>query len=731
MAPGAGVMAGTSPAPATRRGEQEIPDRRFNPEQREAVLERRGRLLVLAGAGSGKTSVIIEKIRYLVLVDGVSPRNILAITFTNKAANEMKRRLADCEISGAWVSTFHAMCTRILRSEASHLGLSEQFNIYDEEDQLSVVKAVLRELNLDPKEFLPKDNAAYISRLKSEGLGPEHAAAGAAGFREQRMADVFARYEKALRTNQALDFDDLLLKALELFEKHPAVRAAYQERFRHVLVDEYQDTNRIQGRLTRHVAGGAEGLTVVGDPDQSIYSWRGADINNILNFPDEFAPARRINLERNYRSTRRILDLSNQLIVKNVKRFDKKLVTDKEAGPMPLLHFVEDPHTEAAAIASVIERLGKEGRALGKVAVFYRTNAQSRSIEEELRGRGIAYEIVGNVSFFARTEIKDLVSYLRFIHNPKDGVSLMRIINKPARGISETTKEHILRRAEERGTCCWLAMLEAEALTGLPPRAKESVDRFCKLMASLFADAFSSPDRLVDRLVETTGLLEAYRGKGGDEEDRAENIQEFMNMVGQFCEEHHGATLSQFLENVALTGERKEQVGEGNEGERVMLMTLHAAKGLEFDTVFLAGLEEGLLPHQRNLDGPGLEEERRLCYVGITRAERELHLYCSQLRHTGAKLNVVDPSRFLAEMQGPNLIIERVGSKRRAARPADAERELGPLKRGLPVRHEEYGKGVVLSVDDIGTEEPTARVYFKNGGEMSFPVQGSGLKPLG
>ena len=706
----------------------------LNEFQKEAVKNTEGHLLLVAGAGSGKTRVITEKIKFLVNVKEVKPYHILAITFTNKAAGEMRERLTDMGVEGAWISTFHSMCSRILRKEAQHLGFDENFSIYDTEDQVSVIRSCLKEYELDPGEWQPRQILAKISHFKNNGIDVERAENLSVHYKERYMAKLYARYETILRTNQAMDFDDLLLKTDYLFETHSMVKEKYQERFQFILVDEYQDTNHTQYALIRHLSGKSKGVTVTGDPDQSIYSWRGADIHNILNFEKDFKGARVIKLEDNYRSTNHILELSNQVIRHNTQRYPKDLKTTKEGGVMPILHYMNDAEDEARSIALSIAKKRAEGQNLNEVAVFYRTNAQSRSLEEGLNAYQIPYVIIGGVNFFERMEVKDLIAYLRFIHNPVDSISLMRIVNRPARGISETTKEKIRNYAEDNGMSCWNAMMSEEFIASLPKRAGDCVKMFNEMSADFFELSFSSPDILVERLIDDARIIQNYKNKKtGEEEDRIENIREFVSFVNEFCEKGGNVGLSQLLENIALVTEKRSDDKEGT--PMVTLMTLHAAKGLEFPLVYFAGLDEGLLPHQRSLDSAttvALEEERRLCYVGITRAMEELHLYTAKQRYQYNKTKVYKESRFVSEMMGAHIAMERGGAVKKpkgmsflketpqgyAFKPMEGQR----VRKGQAIKHVKHGKGVVLGVDGSGASEK-AKVFFDKAGQRMVMLE--------
>lgn len=706
----------------------------LNSSQKSAVEHIQGPLLVVAGAGSGKTRVIVEKIKYLVEL-GIKPFNILAITFTNKAANEMRERIAIYGVEGAWICTFHSMCVRILRKEAHHLGLSEQFSIFDTDDQNSVLRSVLKELELDPAEWKLSQLLSKISSFKNANVSAEQAETEARHYRDRIVARIYAMYEKSLSTNQALDFDDLLIKTLGLFQSHQSVLELYQQKFKYLLVDEYQDTNQIQYQLILALSKNIQGMTLTGDPDQSIYSWRGADINNILNFQKDFPGADIIKMEDNYRSTRHILELSNQLVRHNTERYPKDLKTANEDGPLPHLHCVYSAEEESESIAQLIAEKRAAGYPLKNIAIFYRTNAQSRSIEEGLRLKNIPYIIIGGVKFFDRMEVKDLIAYLRFIHNPADSISLMRIVNKPSRGISESTKAKIRTYADDNGLSCWESMIADPFLKSIPKRAADSVRHFNQLIADYFELSFSSPDILLEKILDTTKIIDSYKKKNGEvEEDRIENIQEFMSYVREFCQQQSSVTLSTLLEQISLVNDKKE--GNEENDNIVTLMTLHAAKGLEFPVVYFAGLDEGLLPHQRSIDmahTSAIEEERRLCYVGITRAQEELHLFNAKERFTFKGPKIFKSSRFISEMQGEHMMTSKRGQ---VIKPNDSifktkrsSTDKSKLRKGEAVRHAKYGKGVILKLEGRGASEK-AKIYFDKHGEKNILLQFEPIEAL-
>lgn len=701
----------------------------LNASQRAAVDHTVGPLLVVAGAGSGKTRVIVEKISHLV-EKGMKPFQILAITFTNKAANEMRERIVVNNIDGVWVCTFHSLCVRILRKEANHLGLSEQFSIFDTDDQTSVIRAVLKEKELDPSEWKPNQILSRISQCKNSGITPDKVCEENDHYRDRIFAQVFQEYEKALMTNQAVDFDDLLIKVIELFQKHKNVLESYQDRFKYILVDEYQDTNTIQYNLISMLSVKTQGMMLTGDPDQSIYSWRGADINNILNFQKDFPGADIIKMEENYRSLKHILELSNQLIRHNTQRYPKDLKSHREFGEIPLLHTLASADEEADTVGQMIIQKRSEGYKLSDIAVFYRTNAQSRSLEEGLRRYDIPYIIIGGVRFFERMEIKDLIAYLRFIHNPSDSISLMRIVNKPSRGISETTKSKIRAYADDNGISCWESMITDSFLKSLTKRAAESVIKFNEMMADFFEHAFSSPDVLIEKVVTETDLIKSYTKKNGEvEEERIENIREFISYVKEFCDKTPGAMLSSLMEQIALVNDKKEGAEEGE--DVVTLMTLHASKGLEFPLVFFVGLDENILPHKRSVDegdDTAIEEERRLCYVGITRAQKEIHIFNVRERFTFKGPEVFNPSRFLSEMAGDHMAHSKRGTILKPKKQTSFQKYMESrgsdkgIRKGGTVKHKKYGKGIVLELQGRGASAK-AKVYFNKAGEKDIMLE--------
>lgn len=625
---------------------------KLNPEQRAAVEQTQGPLLVLAGAGSGKTRVLTCRIAHLI-ESGVPAWKILAITFTNKAAREMVERVD--ALSGesgrdAWVSTFHSCCARILRRDIEKLGYKREFAIYDEDDRMTVIRGVAKSLELSDKEFPPKAIKATISDAKNRMLTPREWLKDAGdNFRNRKLCEAYEKYEIALRGNNALDFDDLLIKTLELLSEHPPVLQYYQDRFDYVLVDEYQDTNIAQYQFVRLMAGGKRNLCVVGDDDQSIYGWRGADIRNILEFEKDFPDCKVIKLEQNYRSTANILDAANQVIAHNAGRKEKALWTQCDPGDKVGLYHAMDERDEAAFAALMSKKLINQGMRPGEIAVLYRTNAQSRVLEEAFVRAGVPNLIYGGQRFYDRKEVKDLIAYMRALVNPDDDVSVRRIINEPKRGIGDSTVEALSLYAEENELSLMAAVLDSEG-AGLSSRAQRLVGGFADLMVELTEAMYSmSITEFTEALIERTGYVKALEeSKTEENQTRIENIRELEGAVSEFAKLNPEGTLTDFLENVALITD----VDNLNQTSgAVTLMTLHSAKGLEFDAVFLVGMEEGVFPLSRALfDETALEEERRLAYVGITRAKKKLYLSHAHTRMLYNARSANQLSRFVSEI---------------------------------------------------------------------------------
>lgn len=630
----------------------------LNKEQLDAVQTINGPMLILAGAGSGKTKVLTCRIAHL-LQQGVRPYRILAITFTNKAAAEMRERvdrMAGAAARDVWLFTFHAFCARLLRYELENLsGYANNFAIYDTSDSKNLIKQVLKEMNLDEKRFPLPAIISHISNAKNALLLPDAYAREASGYYEQQVAKIYDAYQKKLQANNAVDFDDLLLLALRLLQENPAVREKYQRKFDYLMVDEYQDTNHAQYLLTKLLAAGHRNICVVGDADQSIYGWRGADIQNILDFEKDYPDAKLVKLEQNYRSTQVILDAANAVIDNNSGRKPKNLWTANGNGSEIIYYQANDERDEARYVIENMQKLQlNEGAKLGDMAVLYRTNAQSRVFEEMLIKSGIAYTMVGGTKFYERKEIKDALAYLRLLYNPHDSLSLLRIINVPRRGIGDATLARLQEYANASGQSLFEVVTNAADVPGLASRFANKLDELSGLLFELMGEAADVPvKQLLDDVLLKTGYLEELQNsKDPQDESRVENLKEMLSVTEEFavkCERNgEEPTLENFLADVALVADIDDaELGE----EAVTLMTLHSAKGLEFPDVFLVGMEEGIFPHSRTLmDENEIEEERRLCYVGITRAEKHLFLSNARTRTIYGRTQYYTPSRFLQEV---------------------------------------------------------------------------------
>ena len=627
----------------------------LNPPQKEAVLHGEGPLLILAGAGSGKTRVITNRIAHLVRERGVRPWNILAVTFTNKAAGEMAERVSKLLGGGdiPLIATFHAACGRILRRDIHHLGFQSSFAIYDDRDSERLLKDVISEMNLDEKRFAIKGVSGRIDDFKNRGLFPEDIGSIPPGdVYNQKVVEIYAVYQERLKKCNALDFGDLMIQTVRLLTRFPEVRNYYHDRFQWILVDEYQDTNPVQYHLIRLLAGDRRNLCVVGDDDQSIYSWRGADIRNILEFEKDFPGVKIIRLEQNYRSTATILTAAGEVVKQNFGRKGKTLWTENPKGEPIRYERVESDREEARFVTREIGRLRNSGVPLEEMAVFYRTNAQSRLIEEALVGEALPYHIVGGVRFYARMEVKDILAYLRVLDNPVDEVSLKRIINVPARGIGGTTVDKISLQAARQGGSFFDAMQDAAGDGLLGASARGKVGAFAGMLARF--SEMSASSRLVDlarTVMQESGYLDRLKSsRDEDDAERLENLEQLLAAIEEFSEKNPEAGLSEFLEQVSLVSDLEQ----GETGKpSVTLMTLHAAKGLEFQTVFMIGMEERLFPHVRSLDDlDGMEEERRLCYVGMTRARERLYLLNARRRYLFGQEQCNPPSRFLKDIPG-------------------------------------------------------------------------------
>ena len=679
----------------------------LNPAQREAVLTTEGPLLVVAGAGSGKTRVLTHRVAHLINAHGIKPQEILAITFTNKAAGEMRERLEDM-LGGVarsiWILTFHSACGRILRREAPRLGYRTNFTIYDQADQIRLTKAVLEELERDPKHFVPRGIHAQISTAKNNLIGPEEYRQRVSSFYDQTVAEAYDLYQRRLFASNAVDFDDMLFLTVQLLENFPEAREKWQTAFRYILVDEYQDTNHAQYRLLQLLAGPERNVCVVGDPDQSIYAFRGADIRNILEFERDFGDVQVIALEQNYRSTNRILEAANAVIENNRERKPKSLWSELGEGEPVRILEVEDEHAEARLVVSEIAQLLEDGHAGAELAVFYRTNAQSRVIEDVLSRSEIPYQVIGGPRFYERAEIKDAVAYLQVLDNPADAVSLSRITNRPRRGIGDTSLARLRVYADAQGLTLWEAFAQPLE-SGLGAAQARAVTGFRSLIESFMAQAgeLSVPD-LLELVLDRTGMLEALEAERTVEaRGRIENLQELVGVAREFHETADDPGLSAFLQGISLTSDQDTMQEERS---LVSLMTLHNAKGLEFRAVFIAGMEEGVFPHSRSLEEQGLEEERRLFYVGVTRAKERLMLTHATSRSLWGARGYNLPSRFLDELGA--------GTERERLRPSSwsaygrRETRLEPsapvpeLSTGDSVRHATLGEGVVIRIEPDG-----------------------------
>ena len=681
----------------------------LNPAQREAVLATEGPVLVIAGAGSGKTRVLTHRIVHLIRAAGVKPNEILAITFTNKSAAEMKRRLEGL-VGGVartmWVMTFHAACGRILRREAPRLGLKSNFTIYDQADQVRLVKHCLEELERDPKRFVPRGIHTQISMAKNQLVSPADYRERVASFYDQTVADVYELYQRRLFSSNAADFDDLLMLTVEVLERFPEAAERWGKAFRYVLVDEYQDTNHAQYRLLQLVAAKHRNVFAVGDPDQSIYAFRGADIRNVLEFERDFPGALVIPLEQNYRSTNRILRAANHVIAHNRERKPKNLWSEIGEGEPARVLEVEDEHAEARFVAAEIASLFEDGHAGAEIAVFYRTNAQSRVLEDVLVRQEVPYQVIGGPRFYERAEVKDAVAYLQVLDNPADAVSLGRIANRPKRGIGDATLARLAAFADAQGISLSEAVERAEE-AGLGTAAIRAVGKLHSLLGGLRAAApeLSVPD-LVERVLADSGYLEALEAERTIEaQGRTENLLELVGVAREYQETADEPTLSEFLQQISLFSDQDQLVEEGG---RVTLMTLHNAKGLEFRAVFLIGMEEGVFPHARSLEEQALEEERRLCYVGLTRAQERLTLTHAAARSLWGSRNYNLPSRFLDELPQDEIERDRLrpsswsgyGSPTVSVR---TEQDIPDLSTGDSVRHSTLGEGVVTRIESDGT----------------------------
>ncbi len=691
----------------------------LNPAQREAVTHGEGPLLILAGAGSGKTRAITSRIAHLVLERGVRPSEVLAITFTNKAAGEMRERVDRLAVPrGAWVSTFHAMCARILRRDIEHLGAwTRDFTIYDTDDRQKLIRELIKSAGYDTTAYRPGDVGAFISERKNRGGGPEH---GDEGFVDQLFVRVEREYGEALRRNNALDFDDLLLKVVELFEAHPGVRDQYADAFRYLLVDEYQDTNRIQYRLLRHLTAMRRNIAVCGDPDQSIYAWRGADIRNILDFERDFPGARVVRLEQNYRSTQTILDAAQAVIRNNTQRKEKELWSERGAGEKIVVVECADEDDEAREIALRIRALADEGRSHDEFAILYRANFLQRALERALRLTSIPYQIVAGTEFYQRREIKDLLAYLRILVNPSDNEACVRALGAPPRGVGDKSLEDLSSWAADRRVSLVRACQSEEARGRIKGRAKAALAAFASLLERLSLYASGPAEVALSALIEETAYWEHLaRTAEREEVDREQNVQELLAHAAEYDAANPQGGVRGFLQDVALVSDA-DGFEEGV--PKVALMTLHAAKGLEFPVVFIAGVEEDLLPHARSVAGSAdaIEEERRLFYVGMTRAQDQLVLSSAVSRKLYGGDVYHRPSRFLEEI--PRGLVQAIDDEETAlgAFEPPPQAEAGErLAVGDMVEHDAFGRGRVEQLLGMGANARATVVF-----------QGVGLKQL-
>ncbi|MEU7741572.1 DNA helicase PcrA [Nonomuraea sp. NPDC049158] len=735
----------------------------LNPQQREAVIHHGGPLLIVAGAGSGKTRVLTHRIAYLLAEREVHPGEILAITFTNKAAREMKERidrLVGPRSKAMWVMTFHSACMRILRREAKRLGFPSSFSIYDQADSQRLMAMVCREMDLDPKRYPPRSFSAQVSNFKNELVDYETAIDKAGSHLEKVLAEAYKSYQRKLTEAGAMDFDDIIMNTVTLFQLFPEVAEHYRMRFRHVLVDEYQDTNHAQYILIRELVGrpdlrtadgelvrsGADQseLCVVGDADQSIYAFRGATIRNILEFERDYPDARTILLEQNYRSTQNILAAANAVIARNESRKPKNLWSDQGDGPKIVGYVADNEHDEAMFVAQEVDRLSdEEGVKAGDVAVFYRTNAASRVFEEIFIRTGLPYKVVGGVRFYERKEVKDLLAYLRVLANPADVVSMRRILNVPKRGIGDRAEAMLEALSSRERISFWEALRRAEEAYGMATRSLNAVREFVAMIEGLIGKAEGMPpSALAEEILVATGYrAELEASEDPQDESRLENLNELISVASEFEEANPEGTLVEFLEQVSLVADA-DQIPEADGGQGVVtLMTLHTAKGLEFPVVFLTAMEDGVFPHIRSLGEPKeLEEERRLAYVGITRAQKRLYLTRAAVRSSWGSPSFNPASRFVNEVPvqlldwrtPPEKSAWSAATRRepaQAAAPKKGARTVPTLAPGDRVTHDAFGLGTVVSVDGVA-EKTKVKIDFGSGGEKTLLLAYAPLEKL-
>ena len=726
---------------------------KLNPAQREAVENTEGPVLILAGAGSGKTRVLTTRIGYLMQNKNVKAENILAITFTNKAANEMRERVEETlegtDTKEMWITTFHSCCVRILRKSINKIGYNRSFVIYDSPDQVTLIKDCMRELNISDKAFDPKYVLSCISNAKDKLYTPKkYLELNEGDISKTKVGEIYALYQDRLKRNSALDFDDLIMKTVELFNECPDILDFYRNKFRYIMVDEYQDTSKAQYELIRLLAKEHQNICVVGDDDQSIYGWRGADIRNILEFERDYDNVKIVKLEQNYRSTQVILDAANHVIANNTERKRKKLWSDKKEGQLIKIQLAENEIEEGDFISNTIKYMKKyEGREYKDFSVLYRANAQARSVEDALNRAGIPYNIYGGIKFYERKEIKDMIAYLRVIQNPQDDISLKRIINVPRRGIGLRTIEKIEDRASLKEESIYSVLIDIEDNSDISRKARASISEFVDLMSTLrsFTEVYTV-SQVIEKVLDVTGYKdELLKEKNNEGEDRLENLQELISVALEFESQSEDKSLENFLTSIALNAEPSND--EEEQEDRVSLMTIHSSKGLEFPVVFLAGMEERIFPISRAIQSmrdSDIEEERRLCYVGITRAKEELFLTLTKKRTLYGRTNHSIASRFIEEL--PKECIERLNKEQKelsfskanynildkytqkykmnnmnkmaAAKQVRAtiknssnENNIDDLKLGAKVHHPKFGLGTVVAL-----KGPDVTIAFDNQG---------------
>lgn len=715
----------------------------LNERQREAVLHTEGPLLIMAGAGSGKTRVVTHKIAYLLQEKNIFPGNVLAITFTNKAADEIKNRvssLMDVNVDKMWMGTFHSICVRILRRDIDKIGYERNFTIYDRDDQVTLIRECIKEVDVDKAMYKEGAVLSRISGFKDSEVDPdEYINANYGDIRERNMGELYGLYQKKLKKYNALDFDDLLIKAVELLKENPKILEYYQKKFQYIFVDEYQDTNKIQYKLIKLLSQLHGNICVVGDPDQSIYSWRHADITNILDFEKDFKNAEIILLEQNYRSTQKILKVANEVIKKNQDRKEKDLWTDKADGEPVVYEQCEHSQEEAYFVAKEIRKLLYEGYKASDMAILYRTNVQSRSFEEVFMSEKLTYKIVGGLKFYDRKEVKDIIAYLKLIHNPNDNIAFKRIINTPKRGIGAATVEKLENYASSNDESIYSALYSIDEVPGLAKRAINSLKGFMDIISNLMAKSETMGVKdLVEDIIDSTDYVEDLKKDDTIEsQTRIDNIMDFVSVALNFEEHNSDGDLEEFLANISLLSDVDKTLDTDN---MITMMTVHSAKGLEFPIVFLVGMEEGLFPISRAFDNEkDMEEERRLCYVAITRAESKLYISNAKLRTIYGRTNTTMPSSFLKEMgdsieyteEAPKVydtpgsaILDkhassmdfRINAKKPKVKLGNEDLE---LQAGTKVKHKKWGLGMVVSVKRLDEDN-----------ELVIAFDGQGLKKL-